>query len=146
MKSLKAKREKARAAIWFMGPSLDEDRQRQYRHCREYWCRCWRLSLAWCLGVTTGGTLGAATLTGGSTGNYVYTDLTRKGVDENTALKVAGVNAVGDAIGTALPIGYGFKGTGGLVADAALSVGGATGLNTGMQYASEQLLKSEGYS
>ncbi len=97
------------------------------------------------LGVATGGTLGAATLTGGSTGNYVYTDLTRKGVDENTALKVAGVNAVGDAIGTALPIGYGFKGTGGLVADAALSVGGATGLNTGMQYASEQLLKSNGY-
>ncbi|AXX53923.1 transglycosylase SLT domain-containing protein [Acinetobacter baumannii] len=97
------------------------------------------------LGVTTGGTLGAATITGGSTGNYVYTDLTRKGVDENTALKVAGVNAVGDAIGTALPIGYGFKGTGGLVADAALSVGGATGLNTGMQYASEQLLKSNGY-
>ncbi|MDA3552165.1 transglycosylase SLT domain-containing protein [Acinetobacter sp. AOR11_HL] len=97
------------------------------------------------LGVATGGTLGAATLTGGSTGNYVYTDLTRKGVDENTALKVAGVNAVGDAIGTALPIGYGFKGTGGLVADAALSVGGATGLNTGMQYASEQLLKSKGY-
>lgn len=97
------------------------------------------------LGVATSGTLGAATLTGGSTGNYVYTDLTRKGVDENTALKVAGVNAVGDAIGTALPIGYGFKGTGGLVADAALSVGGATGLNTGMQYASEQLLKSNGY-
>ncbi|MCZ3062748.1 lytic transglycosylase domain-containing protein [Acinetobacter baumannii] len=97
------------------------------------------------LGVATSGTLGAATLTGGSTGNYVYTDLTRKGVDENTALKVAGVNAVGDAIGTALPISYGFKGSGGLVADAALSVGGATGLNTGMQYASEQLLKSNGY-
>ncbi|MGI3277755.1 transglycosylase SLT domain-containing protein [Acinetobacter baumannii] len=97
------------------------------------------------LGVATSGTLGAATLTGGSTGNYVYTDLTRKGVDENTALKVAGVNAVGDAVGTALPISYGFKGSGGLVADAALSVGGATGLNTGMQYASEQLLKSKGY-
>ncbi|NAR60019.1 transglycosylase SLT domain-containing protein [Acinetobacter haemolyticus] len=97
------------------------------------------------LGVATGGTLGAATLTGGSTGNYVYTDLTRKDVDENTALKVAGVNAVGDAVGTALPISYGFKGSGGLVADATLSVGGATGLNTGMQYASEQLLKSKGY-
>ncbi|EXH09900.1 TPA: transglycosylase SLT domain-containing protein [Acinetobacter nosocomialis] len=97
------------------------------------------------LGVATGGTLGAATLTGASTGNYVYTDLTRKGVDEDTALKVAGVNAVGDAVGTALPISYGFKGSGGLVADATLSVGGATGLNTGMQYASEQLLKSKGY-
>ncbi|EPF6237942.1 transglycosylase SLT domain-containing protein [Acinetobacter baumannii] len=97
------------------------------------------------LGVATSGTLGAATITGGSTGNYVYTDLTRKGVDENTALKVAGVNAVGDAVGTALPISYGFKGSGGLVADATLSVGGATGLNTGMQYASEQLLKSNGY-
>lgn len=97
------------------------------------------------LGAVTGGTLGAATLTGGSTGNFVYTDLTRKGVDENTALQVAGVNAIGDAVGTALPIGYGFKGAGGLVGDAALSIGGATGLNTGMQYASEQLLKSEGY-
>jgi hypothetical protein len=97
------------------------------------------------LGVATGGTLGAATLTGGSTGNFVYTDLTRKGVDEDTALQVAGVNAIGDAVGTALPIGYGFKGAGGLVGDAALSIGGATGLNTGMQYASEQILKSEGY-
>lgn len=97
------------------------------------------------LGVATGGTLGVATLTGGSTGNFVYTDLTRKGVDENTALQVAGVNAIGDAVGTALPIGYGFKGAGGLVGDAALSIGGATGLNTGMQYASEQILKSEGY-
>lgn len=97
------------------------------------------------LGVTTGGTLGAATITGGSTGNYVYTDLTRKGVDENTALKVAGVNAAGDAIGTALPISYGFKGSGGLAADAVLSIGGATGLTTGMQYASGEILKSEGY-
>ncbi|ONN50960.1 transglycosylase [Acinetobacter genomosp. 33YU] len=97
------------------------------------------------LGVATGGTVGAATLTGGSTGNYVYTNLTRKGVDESTALKVAGVNAVGDAVGTALPISYGFKGSGGLVGDAALSIGGATGLNTGMQYTSEQILKSEGY-
>lgn len=86
------------------------------------------------IGVATGGTVGAATLTGASTGNYVYTDLTRKGVDENTALKVAGVNAVGDAVGTALPISYGLKGSGGLVGDAALSIGGATGLNTGMQY------------
>lgn len=97
------------------------------------------------LGVATGGTIGAATLTGGSTGNYVYTDLTRKGVDEDTALQVAGVNAVGDAIGTVLPMSYGFRGTGGIIKDAALSIGGATGLVTGMQYASEQTLKSEGY-
>lgn len=96
------------------------------------------------LGAATGGTLGAATLTGGSTGNYIYTDLTRKGVDENTALQVAGVNAVGDAIGTALPMSYGFRGTGGLVGDAALSVGGATALNTGVQYTSNQILKAAG--
>lgn len=96
------------------------------------------------LGAATGGTLGAATLTGGSTGNYIYTDLTRKGVDENTALQVAGVNAVGDAIGTALPMSYGFRGTGGLVGDAALSVGGATVLNTGVQYTSNQILKAAG--
>lgn len=96
------------------------------------------------LGAATGGTLGAATLTGGSTGNYIYTDLTRKGVDENTALQVAGVNAVGDAIGTALPMSYGFRGTGGLLGDAALSVGGATALNTGVQYTSNQILKAAG--
>lgn len=96
------------------------------------------------LGVATGGALGAATLTGGSTGNYIYTDLTRKGVDENTALQVAGVNAVGDAIGTALPMSYGFRGTGGLLGDAALSVGGATALNTGVQYTSNQILKAAG--
>lgn len=96
------------------------------------------------LGAATGGTLGAATLTGGSTGNYIYTDLTRKGVDQNTALQVAGVNAVGDAIGTALPMSYGFRGTGGLLGDAALSVGGATVLNTGVQYTSNQILKAAG--
>lgn len=96
------------------------------------------------LGAATGGTLGAATLTGGSTGNYIYTDLTRKGVDEDKALQVAGVNAVGDAIGTALPMSYGFRGTGGLLGDAALSVGGATALNTGVQYTSNQILKAAG--
>lgn len=96
------------------------------------------------LGAATGGTLGAATFTGGSTGNYIYTDLTRKGIDEDTALQVAGVNAVGDAIGTALPMSYGFRGTGGIIKDAALSVGGATALNTGVQYTSTQILKAAG--
>lgn len=44
-----------------------------------------------------------------------------------------------------MPINYGFKGTGGLVKDAALSVGGATALSTAGQYASGQVLESEGY-
>lgn len=51
---------------------------------------------------------------------------------------------MGDAIGTALPMSYGFRGTGGLVGDAALSVGGATALNTGVQYTSNQILKAAG--
>ena len=46
---------------------------------------------------------------------------------------------------TALPISYGFKGAGGLVKDAALSIGGATAITTGGQYASGEILKSEGY-
>ncbi len=98
------------------------------------------------VGAAAGGVGGAAILTGGTTGNYVYTDLTRKGVDDGTALQVAGVNAVGDAAATALPLSYGYRGAGGLAKDFFASVGGATALSTGMQYTSGEVLKSEGYS
>lgn len=98
------------------------------------------------VGAAAGGVGGAAILTGGTTGNYVYNDLTRKGVDDGTALQVAGVNAVGDAVATALPISYGYRGAGGLVRDFFASVGGATALSTGMQFTSGEVLKSEGYS
>lgn len=98
------------------------------------------------VGAAAGGVGGAAILTGGTTGNYVYNDLTRKGVDDGTALQVAGVNAVGDAVATALPISYGYRGAGGLARDFFASVGGATALSTGMQFTSGEVLKSEGYS
>lgn len=98
------------------------------------------------VGAAAGGVGGAAILTGGTTGNYVYTDLTRKGVDDGTALQVAGVNAVGDAVATTLPISYGYRGAGGFAKDFFASVGGATALSTGMQYTSGEVLKSEGYS
>lgn len=98
------------------------------------------------VGAAAGGVGGAAILTGGTTGNYVYTDLTRKGVDDGTALQVAGVNAVGDAVATALPLSYGYRGAGGLARDFFASVGGATALSTGMQFTSGEVLKSEGYS
>ncbi|MGR2670554.1 transglycosylase SLT domain-containing protein [Acinetobacter soli] len=98
------------------------------------------------VGAAAGGVGGAAILTGGTTGNYVYNDLTRKGVDDGTALQVAGVNAVGDAVATALPLSYGYRGAGGLARDFFASVGGATALSTGMQFTSGEVLKSEGYS
>lgn len=97
------------------------------------------------VGAAAGGVGGAAILTGGTTSNYVYNDLTRKGVDDGTALQVAGVNAVGDAVATALPLSYGYRGAGGLARDFFASVGGATALSTGMQFTSGEVLKSEGY-
>lgn len=98
------------------------------------------------IGSLTGGLPGAIALTGTSETNYSYENLTHKGVDPSTALKVAAVDGVIAGGATALPISYGFKGAGGLVKDAALSIGGATAITTGGQYASGEILKSEGYS
>ena len=97
------------------------------------------------IGSLTGGLPGAIALTGTSETNYSYENLTHKGVDPSTALKVAAVDGVIAGGATALPISYGFKGAGGLVKDAALSIGGATAITTGGQYASGEILKSEGY-
>ena len=97
------------------------------------------------LGSLTGGLPGAISATGLSETNYSYEDLTHKGVDSSTALKVAAIDGVIAGGATALPLSYGFKGAGGLVGDAALSVGGATAITTGGQYTSGQVLKSEGY-
>lgn len=88
---------------------------------------------------------GAVANTGLSETNYVYDNLTTKGVDEDTALKVAVTDGAIAGAATALPITYGFKGTKGLIADAGLSVGGATGLMTAGQYVSGQTLNNEGY-
>ncbi|WP_293735024.1 transglycosylase SLT domain-containing protein [uncultured Acinetobacter sp.] len=96
-------------------------------------------------GGVLGGLPGAASVTGASTGTYQYNKLTHEGVDNYTALQVAGVNAVGDAAATALPLSYGFKGAGGVVKDGVLSVGGATGLLAGMQFTSSEVLKDAGY-
>ena len=97
------------------------------------------------IGSLTGGLPGAIALTGTSETNYSYENLTHKGVDPSTALKVAAVDGAIAGGATALPISYGFKGAGGLVKDAALSIGGATAITTGGQYASGEILKSEGY-
>lgn len=97
------------------------------------------------VGSAVGGPLGAAAVTGGSETNYVYGDLTRDGVDEETALKVALTDGAVAAVSTALPMSYGFKGTGGVIKDGLLSVGGASGLSIGGQAASGAILESEGY-
>lgn len=97
-------------------------------------------------GSAIGGPVGAAVATGASETHYVYGDLTRDGVDEETALKVALTDGGFSAVSTALPMSYGLKGTGGLIKDAALSVGGATALSTGGQAISGAILESEGYN
>lgn len=97
------------------------------------------------LGSMVAGPVGAVATTGLSETNYSYEDLTNKGVDADTAIKVATVDGVVAGASAVLPISYSLKGTGGLVKDAALSVGGATALSTGGQYASGQILESNGY-
>lgn len=97
------------------------------------------------VGSAVGGIAGAAAVTGGSETNYVYGDLTREGVDEETALKVALTDGAVAAVSTALPMSYGFKGTGGVVKDGLLSVGGASALSQGGQAVSGAILESEGY-
>ena len=97
------------------------------------------------LGGLTGGLPGAVAVTGLSETNYSYEDLTHKGVDSGTALKTAVIDGVVAGGATVLPLSYGFKGKGGLIKDAALSVGGATAVTTGGRYVSGQVLESEGY-
>ena len=97
------------------------------------------------LGSLTGGLPGAISATGLSETNYSYDDLTHKGVDSSTALKAAAIDGVVAGGATALPLSYGFKGAGGVLGDAALSVAGATAITTGGRYASGQVLESEGY-
>ena len=97
------------------------------------------------VGSAVGGIAGAAAVTGGSETNYVYGDLTRDGVDSETAAKVALTDGAVAAVSTALPMSYGFKGTGGIVKDGLLSIGGATALSQGGQAASGAILESEGY-
>lgn len=97
------------------------------------------------VGSAVGGIAGAAAVTGGSETHYVYGDLTRDGVDSETAAKVALVDGAVAAVSTALPMSYGFKGTGGIVKDGLLSIGGATALSQGGQAASGAILESEGY-
>ncbi|KYQ83566.1 transglycosylase [Acinetobacter sp. NRRL B-65365] len=96
-------------------------------------------------GSALGGLAGAIGVTGGSETNYKYKDLVRKGVDSETALKVASVDGVVAGASAALPLSYGLRGTGGVLADAALSVGGATALSTGGQFASGEILENAGY-
>ncbi|OOW09649.1 transglycosylase SLT domain-containing protein [Acinetobacter sp. MF4640] len=91
------------------------------------------------------GPVGAALTTGVTEVNYSREDLIHKGVDEDTATTAALIDGGVAAASTVLPLSYGFKGTGGLVKDAALSIGGATTLSTAGQYASGQVLESEGY-
>ena len=97
------------------------------------------------IGSIAGGVVGGVAASGASETNYSYKDLTRKGVDSDTALGVAAVDGVVAGASAALPINYGFKGTGGIVKDAALSVGGATALSTGGQALSGEILKSGDY-
>lgn len=97
------------------------------------------------VGSALGGPAGAAAVTGLSEGNYVYGDLTRDGVDNETAAKVALTDSAVATVSTLLPMSYGWKGTGGIIKDGLLSVGGASGLSIGGQAASGAILESEGY-
>lgn len=96
-------------------------------------------------GSVVGGVGGAALATGASETDYVYGDLTRQGVDSETATKVSLIDGSVATVTTFLPATYGFKGTGGIVKDAVLSVGGATAISTGGQALSGHILESEDY-
>ncbi|WP_151838160.1 MULTISPECIES: transglycosylase SLT domain-containing protein [unclassified Acinetobacter] len=96
-------------------------------------------------GSAIGGLPGAIGVTGSSETNYKYKDLLKKGVDSDTALQTAAIQGGVAGASAALPLSYGLKGTGGVLADAALSVGGATALSTAGQLASGQVLDSAGY-
>lgn len=97
------------------------------------------------IGSLAAGPVGAIGVTGLSETNYSFEELTNKGVDSETALKTAAIDGAFAGGASALPISYGINGTGGLIKDALLSIGGATALSTAGKYASGQILENSGY-
>lgn len=96
-------------------------------------------------GSLVGGPIGAVASTGLSETNYSYQELRHKGVDEDTAIKVAATDGAVAGVSAALPISWGLKGTGGIATDALASVGGSTALSVGGQAFSGEILKSNDY-
>lgn len=96
-------------------------------------------------GGLVAGPVGAAVVTGASEGVYSYEELVHKGVDSETAMKVAGVDAAVAGVSTAIPASFGWKGYSGLIRDGIVSTGLASGVSIGGQAASGAILESEGY-
>lgn len=96
-------------------------------------------------GGLVAGPVGAAASAGASEGVYSYENLVHKGVDSDTAMKVAGVDAAVTGVSTILPASFGWKGYSGLIRDGIVSTGLASGISIGGQAASGGILKSEGY-
>lgn len=97
-------------------------------------------------GSMLGGVGGAISVVATSEGNYSYKYLKNKGVDSVTALGVSGVDSAVAGGSVWLPLSFGFKGTGGFLKDSVLSVGSATAISLGGQYASGQILEANDYA
>lgn len=96
-------------------------------------------------GGLVAGPVGAVATVGSSEGVYSYEELVSKGVDSETAMKVAGVDAAVAGVSTVLPASFGWKGYGGLIRDGIMSTGIASGLSIGGQAVSGGILESKGY-
>lgn len=93
------------------------------------------------IGTVTAGPIGGAVLAGGAVGTGTFTDLTAEGVDRETALGAAGIDALTTGIGVAIPVGWGAK----VLTRVATGASANVVLGVGQRYAMSEYLRSNGY-
>lgn len=93
------------------------------------------------IGSVVAGPVGGAALAGGAVGTGTFVDMTGEGVDRDTALRAAGIDALATAVGVALPASIGTSLLAKVTTGAALNVGAGMG----QRYAMGEYMRSAGY-
>lgn len=93
------------------------------------------------IGSAVAGPVGGAVLAGGAVGTGTFIDLTGEGVNRDTALRAAGIDALATGLGVLAPASIGAK----LLTKAATGAGVNLALGAGQRYAMGEYLRGAGY-
>jgi GNAT superfamily N-acetyltransferase len=93
------------------------------------------------IGSAVAGPAGGAILAGGAVGTGTFADLTGEGVDRDTALRAAGIDAFATGVGVLAPASMGAK----LLTKVATGAGVNVALGAGQRYAMGEYLRGAGY-
>ena len=93
------------------------------------------------IGTAVAGPAGGAILAGGAVGTGTFVDMTGEGVDRDTALRAAGIDALATGLGVLAPASLGAS----LLTKAATGAGVNLALGAGQRYAMGEYLRGAGY-